>query len=88
MMQEAMANFISGYEDYKQNQAWLISEEKLAWYRANAENLAVATPSWFNKDTTGEAWQLMEQYSAGQLSAREFLAAVNRKARMMAMEEG
>lgn len=88
MMQEAMGNFTLDYEDYMQNQIWLVSAEKLEWYRSIAGDIAVATPSWFNKDTSGEAWQLMEQYSAGQLSAREFLAAVNKKARMMAMEEG
>lgn len=85
-MEESFANWEQGYERYKEVGIWLVSAEKLAWYRANGDHLVMATPSWFSRDTSGEAWELLSQYDAGLLSAREFLTAVNRKARMMAME--
>ena len=75
-------------ERYREREIWLIPEDTLTKYRANGDRLSIALPSWFEKDTTGEGWQLLEQYHAGQRSTREFLAAVNKKARMMAMEEG
>lgn len=75
-------------EEFEQTGKWLISPEKLAWYRAHGDRVCVATPSWFDKDTSGEAWQLMDQYAAGLMPARAFLDAVNRKARMMALEAG
>ena len=76
------------YDSYLKYDSWLIPEDQLTWYRANSDRLAVAAPSWFQKDTSGEAWQLMRQFFDGQMSAREFLNAVNQRARMMAMEEG
>ena len=76
------------YETYKSADMWIVSEAGLAQYRAIGDRLTVAMPTWFDKDATGEAWQLMEQYRGRLISAREFLAAVNKKARMMEMEEG
>lgn len=87
-MQDTLEGIKREAEEYAQRGCWLISQERLDWYRANADKLNIAAPSWFQKDTSGESWQLLEQYNAGQLSTREFLAAVNKKARMMAMEEG
>ena len=65
---------------------WLISPEQLKRFRAQGDIARPAVADWFRKDTSGEAWQLLKQYDAGLLSAREFLAAVNRKARMQALE--
>ena len=48
--------------------------------------MCIQAPSWFEKDTSGEAWQLLGQYNDGLIPARQFLAAVAQKARMMALE--
>ena len=72
--------------EYERTGKWLIPPEKLAWYRAHGERACVAAPGCFEKDATGEAWRLLDQYADGLLPAREFLAAVNQKARMMALE--
>ncbi len=85
-MEEALTQLEAQREAYERTGKWLISPEKLAWYRAHGDRVCVATPSWFDKDASGEAWQLMDQYAAGLLPARAFLDAVNRKARMMEME--
>ena len=86
--EEDIRNMEESYDSYLKYDSWLIPEDQLTWYRANSDRLAVAAPSWFQKDTSGEAWQLMQQFFEGQMSPREFLAAVNQRARMMAMEEG
>ena len=76
------------YEDYREKGSWLIPADRLARYRAIGDKLTVSLPTWFQKDTSGEAWELMEQYRSRLISAREFLAAVNKKARMMELEAG
>ena len=73
-------------EDYEANNQWLIPSERLEWYRAHGDRACLKAPSWFEKDTSGEAWQLLEQYDAGLITARQFLAAVSQNARMMALE--
>ena len=73
-------------DDYREKERWLISPERLAWYRANGDRICVTAPSWFDEDTSGEAWQLLKQYEDGLIPARQFLAAVSQKARMMALE--
>ncbi len=87
-LEETLTALERSSEAYEQTGKWLIAPEKLAWYRAHGERVCVATPSWFDRDTSGEAWQLMDQYAAGLIPARAFLDAVSRKARMMALEEG
>ena len=86
--EEDIRNMEESYDSYLKYDSWLIPEDQLTWYRANSDRMVVAAPSWFQKDTSGEAWQLMQQFFDGQMSAREFLNAVNQRARMMAMEEG
>ena len=67
---------------------WLIPEDKLSWYRAHDDCVIARSPSWFEQDGTGEAGELLRQYDAGLISTREFLAAVDQKARMQALEQG
>ena len=86
MLEEELEGWEKEYEHYKGQGMWMIEAEHLAAYRAFGDRLALAVPSWFDEDGSGEAWDLLEQYRSGQMPAREFLAAVNRKARMMAME--
>ena len=87
-LEEVLAEYERRRDDYAATGKWLIPPEKLAWYRAHGDRVCVTAPSWFERDTTGEAWQLQHQYIDGLISAREFLAAVEQKARMMALEEG
>lgn len=74
------------YEEYLRDGVWIIGRAQIDWFRAHDDHVTVARPGWFDRDDTGEAYALREQYDAGLLSAREFLAAVNRKARMMELE--
>ena len=85
-LQAELDEWQAALDDYNERWVWLIPREKLDWYRANGDAVAVQAPSWFEKDASGEAWDLMEQYLGRQISAREFLDAVSRKARMLEME--
>lgn len=85
-MEEGLRQAEENYERYTAEGIWLIGREWLDWYRSVADRLYVTRPDWFERDTSGEAWDLLNRYDAGLISAREFLAAVDRKARMMAME--
>jgi len=86
MLQEQLQEAKEALEQGREQEMWRISPEGLAQYRAMGDKLTVAMPSWF--DRSGEAWELMQQYSARRISAREFLNGVNQKARMMELEAG
>ena len=72
--------------DFQEVGVYLISQARIDWYRAHDDIVSVALPTWFQLDGSGEANDLMNQHDAGLISAREFLEAVSRKARMQAME--
>lgn len=75
------------YERFLNGGIWLIPRDKLEWYRAHGDRVMVAGPTWF-QNMGQEASELMRQYDAGRIDAKEFLSAVDRKARMMALEQG
>ncbi len=85
-LEEEIAAMEREQEEYERAGKWLISPERLEWYRAHGDRVCVQAPGWFEKDATGEAWQLLSQYTDGLIHAREFLSAVAQKARMMALE--
>ena len=75
-------------ESYEARWKWLVAPGQLQWYRANGSRLTALAPDWFDQDSSGEAYELMRQYDADLIDARQFLAAVSQKARMMALEAG
>ena len=83
---ESLERMKQDYDRNLERMIWLIPRDRLERYRAIGDRLTVALPTWFDSD--GEAWELMEQYRSRLLSAREFLGEVNRKARMMELEQG
>jgi len=86
VLEQELAWNQASLEEYRERGSWLIPEGKLAWYRANGDRVTVSVPSWFDKDNTGEAGDLVRRYEAGELSVADFLHAVNQKARMLALE--
>ena len=65
---------------------WDISQRQIDWYRANAGALSMARFNWLYSDGSGEAWELISQYQAGQISGDEMLAAIDKKVQMMLLE--
>lgn len=88
MLEETLAQWQQSLDDFMERGIWLIPEDKLSWYRAHDDRVIARSPSWFEQDGTGEAGELLRQYDAGLISTREFLAAVDQKARMQALEQG
>lgn len=86
MWEETVRQWEEDYETFRRESVWLIPKARLDWYRSHDDHVIAASPSWFETDESDEAWDLLIQYQAGLLSSREFLSAVNRKARMAAME--
>lgn len=85
-LEEALENQKQSKTSYEAEGAWLVSAEALSKYRANADRLYVIRPTWFDKDGTGEANDLLNQYESGAITLEKLLTEVDRKARMQALE--
>ena len=85
-LEEALENQKQSKASYEAEGAWLVSAEALSKYRANADRLYVIRPTWFDRDGTGEAFDLLSQYESGAITLEKFLTEVDRKARMQALE--
>jgi len=85
-LEEVLDNQKQSKARYEVEGAWLVSAETLAKYRANADRLYVIRPTWFDRDGTGEAYDLLSQYESGAITLEKFLTEVNRKAKMQALE--
>ena len=70
------------YDDY----GWDVGPRDLEWYRAHDEGIALARTNWVYSDDSGEAWELINQYRDGQISAADMLAGIDRKVQMMLLE--
>ena len=88
ILEEARAELAREYADFRERGVWWISQARADWYRAHADAIVPACATWFEQDASGEAGNLVRQYRDGQISLRDFLADLNRKARMMALEQG
>lgn len=85
--EQTLKDWQADYDRYLNGGIWLIPRDKLDWYRARGDRVTAAVSTWF-QNVGQEASELMRQYDAGLIDARAFLAAVDRKARMMALEQG
>lgn len=65
---------------------WDVGQRDIDWYRANDDHLVIAKANWLYSDGAGEAWELLNQYQAGQISGEEMLAGIDKKVQMMLME--
>ena len=86
---QAMEEVLADAEDWlsqAERDSWLIGAEQIEWFRANDDYLTVVGDNWLYSDSSGEAYELMQQYADGQIDARQFLQSVEKKARMMQLE--
>jgi hypothetical protein len=78
------------YYERRQANTWAITQEDLDIYRALAKNIAVPTRTIFSNDSLGEGNesidQLIRRFGDGQLSAEQFITALDSVARAMYME--
>ena len=85
MLEDQLAQ-VETYRGYLMDHSWEISRENIDWYRAHAEGVSLAPVNWLYADDSGEAWELMSQYSDGQIGIGELLKGIDRKAQMMRLE--
>lgn len=71
---------------YYEENGWDVGPKDLAWYRAHDEGITIGAFNWLYSDNSGEAYELMQQYRDGQISAEEMLAGIDRKVQMMLLE--
>ena len=86
---QELAENITEYEGYLEEireDIWEISQDDIAWVNENGQNLKFAVRNWLYSNDNGEAWELIEQYASGQLDAERLMKEIDRKIRMMILE--
>lgn len=73
---------LADYDRYR----YSISERDIAWMQENASYLTIMGPNWLYGDDAGDAYELVQQYAAGKISAEKLMNEIDRKIRMMMME--
>lgn len=84
-LQEALDAARESMEDYE-NYRYSIREEDIAWIHQYADALVLQGNNWLYSADSGDAYQLVQQYSEGQIDARKLMDEIGRKIRMMMME--
>jgi len=85
MLQEQLADYERWRADVEKD-IWEISEADIAWRDANIQYMKLSTANWLYAEENGEANELIEQFAAGQLPADRLMAEIDRKIRMMILE--
>lgn len=80
-LKDAQESLESAKEDI-----WAITEQDIAWLRANAGQLILKGSNWLYSDNSGEVYELVQQYSEGIIDAERLMKEVDNKIRMMIME--
>ena len=87
---QALEENIRDYEqsmEWYENNGWEVSQAQMDWYRAHDDNVVAEPVNWlYSSSTGGEAWNLIQQYLDGQISAAEMLEGIDGKVQMMLME--
>ena len=73
---------LENYENYR----YSLSEKDVAWIHQYADALMLQANNWLYRDGSGEASQLVHQYSEGTIDARKLMDEIGHKLRMMMME--
>ena len=66
--------------------SWKISQAQIDWFRAHDDCVIAQPVNWMYRDSSGEAYELMQQFIDRQIDAKQFLKAIDKKYRMMEME--
>ena len=75
-------------EEYETVYGWAVSQESLARYRARDGRIRLAVYSLLSGEGERQTLTLRKQYLDGFIGPQEFLAGLQEKMRMLALEEG
>lgn len=79
---ENLERTLDGYSKYKYD----LSPEAIEWIHANMPLFAIQGENWLYSDDSGEAYELVIQYTEGQIDARKLMDGIGKKIQMMLME--
>lgn len=82
MALEDAEEYLADYEQYR----YSVTEKDIAWLEDHAQYMEVMGVDWLYSDDTGEAYELVSQYSEGMINAEKLMTEIDRKIRMMMME--
>lgn len=85
--QQQLDEFRQYRADYEANNRWNISEESIAYYRSFDHMLIPEVYTGFDNETGEEFYRLIDQYMGGKITAAELLKEIDKKIRMMMLED-
>lgn len=84
-LEELLKDATESYEAAKLD-IWAISEKDIEWIAQHRSNMVFVGTNWLYNDDDGAAYELVQQYLQGTLSADKFMREIDNKIRMMLME--
>ena len=74
-------------DEYEQNYRWSASAESIELYRSYADYLTPTQYIGFDEEASEEFYSLMSQYIDGSIDLDTFLTNIDKKIRMMVLED-
>lgn len=85
--QEQLDEMTKWREEYEQNYRWSASAESIEAYRGYAQYITPSQYIGFDEEASQEFYSLMEQYQEGSIDLDTFLTNIDKKIRMMVLED-
>ena len=83
---EQQLQYAQEYVETARAQRYSISEEEIAWLRGHGDEMSVKGANLLYSDDSGEAYELVNQYIDGKISASQMMKSIDGKLRMMILE--
>ena len=83
---EQQLQYAQEYVETARAQRYSISEEEIAWLRGHEGELVLQGANLLYSDDSGEAYELVNQYIDGKISASQMMKSIDGKLRMMILE--
>lgn len=88
--EEQLANAQQNLDSYEADNFYSISQDDLNWIHENAQYFVYSCPNWLydsgDDGSSGDAFDLVQQYVDGKITADKLMQEVDRKVRMRMME--
>lgn len=84
-LQQQLTDFEQVMKDFEEER-YSISDKDIAWIHEFGDALILQGNNWLYSGDSGEAYQLVQEYCAGQTNAQTLMNEIGRKIRMMMME--
>ncbi len=85
--QQQLDEMMKWRDEYEQNYRWSASAESIEFYRSYAQYLTPSQYIGFDEEASQEFYGLMTQYIEGSIDLDSFLTNIDKKIRMMVLED-